>query len=251
MSMNIGSAGYTNAYEAAKRDWKDGYGSRTDAKRRSEAREEAEAAKSAGRISGANEAKLSSRAQKYLDQLREKYNDYDFFLGNSTDDLKSLSKSGSKEISVIFSNAELERMATDEKYATEKLHMVERAVAMSDEINKKFGFERALGKGSAADTQITKLGIAFDDNGTAKYFAELEKTGANQKERIDKIRAEKRTEKKEAASGKDLWSYQKGSADTKRTTVWADSMEELVDEMSTVNWNHVTAENGSRYDFSV
>ena len=54
-------------------------------------------------ISQKNEEKLSSKAKEYLKSLREKYGDYDFLVGNSTDDLKTLSKSGSKEFSVIFS----------------------------------------------------------------------------------------------------------------------------------------------------
>ena len=81
-------------------------------------------------ISQKNEEKLSSKAKEYLKSLREKYGDYDFLVGNSTDDLKTLSKSGSKEFSVIFSNAEIEKMATDEKYAAEKMQGVEGAVKM-------------------------------------------------------------------------------------------------------------------------
>ena len=43
---------------------------------------------------------------------------------------------------------------------------------------RKDGFERAFGKEGAADTAITKIGIAFHDDGTTSFFAELEKSSA-------------------------------------------------------------------------
>lgn len=69
-----------------------------------------------------------------MKNLRKQYGDYDFFIGNSTDDLKALVKSGNKEFSVFFSNTELERMASNEKYAKEKLQSLEGAVRMSGQI---------------------------------------------------------------------------------------------------------------------
>lgn len=123
-------------------------------------------------ISSKNEAKLSTKAQDYLNNLRSRYGDYDFLIGNSTDDLKALSKSGTKEFSVIFSNEELERMANDEKYANEKMNCIKQAVKMSDEINKKYGFRRAFGNGGAMSSDINKIGMIFDDNGMTSFFAD-------------------------------------------------------------------------------
>ena len=45
-------------------------------------------------------------------------------IGNGSDEIRSLSKSGNKEFSVIFSSAEIEKMANDEDYAAEKMHAV-------------------------------------------------------------------------------------------------------------------------------
>lgn len=202
-----------------------------------------------------NEAKLSSKAQDFLKNLRKQYGDYDFLIGNSTDDLKTLAKSGSKEFSIIFSNAELERMASDEKYADEKLHGMEHAVKMSEEINKKYGFQQASGKGDTAE--ITKIGIVFNDDGTTSFFAELEKTSAKQRERIEKSREDKRAGKREEEkrAEKEMRSYTRGSNDTKRTSVQADSMEELLDKMLAVDWNGVKSEemqkSGRKFDFSI
>lgn len=201
-------------------------------------------------ISKTNESKLSSKAQEFLKNLRKQYGDYDFFLGNSTDDLKALVKSGSKEFSVVFSNAELERMASDEKYAQEKLQSIERSVKMSEEINKKYGFERGFGKEGAA---LTKIGIVFNDDGTTRFFAELEKSSAKQRERMEKAREEKRAERKKAE--KEIQSYAKNNADTKHTDVWADSMEELIEKAVSVDWEAVKLEkipeSGGKFDFSI
>lgn len=209
-----------------------------------------------GSITKTNESKLSSKAQEFLKNLRKQYGDYDFFVGNSTDDLKSLVKSGNKEFSVVFSNAELERMANDEKYAKEKLNCMNRAVQMSEEINKKYGFERGFGK-EGAGAEITKIGIVFKDDGTTSFFAELEKSDAKQRERIEKSREEKRAKKKdeEKRTEKEIQSYSKNPAETKRTSVQADSMEELVKKITAVDWNAVKSErmpeSGGKFDYSI
>lgn len=194
-------------------------------------------------ISKTNESNLSSKAQEFLKNLRKQYGDFDFLIGNSTDDLKALAKSGNKEFSVIFSNAELERMANDEKYAREKLRGVERAVKMSEEINQKYGFNRAFGKEGLAGTQITKISIVFNEDGTTTFFAELEKSSAKQRERIEKAREEK------------IRNYSKNRADTKHATAQANSIESLYEKISAVDWDAVKAEkmpeSGNRYDYSV
>ena len=86
------------------------------------------------------------------------------------------------------------------KYYAEKMHSIEGALRMSDEINAKFGFERVFGKtnGNAdTDTKITKFGISFNSDGTTTFFAELERSSASQKEYFEKLQEKKATEKKE------------------------------------------------------
>ena len=205
-------------------------------------------------VTGTTESKLSSKAQDYLKKLRKQYSKYDFFVGDSSDDLKSLAKSGTKEFSVIFSSAELERMANDEEYAKEKLQCVERAVKMSEEINKKYGFESTFGKDGVS---ITKMGIVFNEDGTTNFFAEMEKSSAKSREHLEKVREEKRAKKKdeEKKAEKEIESYSKSNAGTKHTNVQANSMEELIDKMAAVDWNTVKSEkmseNGRKFDFSV
>lgn len=71
-----------------------------------------------------SEDKLSSKAQKYLETLRKDNADFDFIIADKGDDFRGLVDQSDKEFTVVFSSAELERMASDEKYAREKLSTV-------------------------------------------------------------------------------------------------------------------------------
>ncbi|MCM1288210.1 MAG: DUF6033 family protein [Clostridium sp.] len=206
---------------------------------------------------GTSESKLSSKAQDFLKNLRKKYGDYDFFVGDGTDNLKALAKSGTKEFSVIFSSAELERMANDENYAKEKLKGMEHAVKMSKEINKQFGFESSFGKDGVA---ITKMGIVLNEDGTTSFFAEMEKSSAKSRENLERIREEKRTKQKEEekrteSKEKELSDYAKRNDNIKHVSIQADSMDELLEKMKSVDWDVVKAEeiqnSGTKYDFSI
>lgn len=180
---------------------------------------------------------LSQKAADLLAKLRKRYGDYDFIVGNAGDDLRSLVKGSSKEFSVIFSAEELEKMASDEKYAEEKLNAMEGAVRMSRRINEQFGFESAL---AGNGVRMTKFGISFNADGTTSFFAELEKSGAAQREYIEKRQEEKRAEKKE---------------ETKKITVQADSVEALMEKIRRAGRNAAYAEDetetGRRFDFSI
>ena len=204
-------------------------------------------------ISSKNEEKLSKKAQDFLKNLREKYGDYDFLIGNGTDDLKALSKSGSKEFSVIFSSAEIERMASDEKYAEEKMQGVQGAVKMCKRICEENGFVSAFGGGLGENGTINKIGVSIDDNGNMKLFAELEKSSSKQRERIEKNREKHAEEKKAADKSKKKNPYEKEEEPSvKRTTVEADSVEELIEKIKNIGWDQVKDSfSGDRINFSV
>ncbi|MCI9059393.1 MAG: hypothetical protein HFH52_06405 [Lachnospiraceae bacterium] len=202
----------------------------------------------AGHVDKKKESGLSSQAQDVLKQLRSKYKDMDFMVMNKGDDAKKMLSKGTKEFSVLFSSDELEKMASDDKYMEEKIKDMEGAVRMSKEINQKFGYEQALGAAGTKDTEITKIGIEFRDDGSTSFFAELEKSSAKQKERIEEARDAKRTENRN-----DI--YSKNNKTVKRTTVQADSMEALLEKIKKVNWEDIRAEKvpgvGGKYDFSI
>lgn len=194
----------------------------------------------AGKTNKAGQPKLSKKAQELLEKLRKTYSNMDFMVADYDrgEEAKEILSRGTKEFSVLFSTEELEKMASDEKYEKEYMDRVQGAVRMSEQINEQFGFEAAKGK-TSGESIITKMGIAFNKDGSVDFFAELEKAGEQQKAMIEKS-LEKRAEEKKAAA--------------KRTTVTASSMEELVQKIKEVDWNKIKETEkteGERFDFSV
>lgn len=202
-----------------------------------------------------SENKLSSKAKNYLDNLRKTYGDYDFIVADEGDDRSALLDKSNKEYSVIFSSSELERMATDEKYASEKMRRVNTIVEMTDRICEQFGYERAWGKDGANDTIINKLAVSINDDGSMSIFAELEKMSEKQKDYIEKLRGKRAEEKKAAEKNEDkkVNSYKKDdNLSVKKVVVEASSEEELIEKIKNVDWNKVSeGEVGIRFDLSI
>lgn len=186
--------------------------------------------------------KLSQAAQNLLEKLRNTYDTMDFMVADfkNEEEAKSILSRGTKEVSVLFSTEELEKMASDENYEKEYMDRVQGALRMSEQINEQFGFESEFGKNGG---EVTMVGISFNADGTMSLFAELEKSGADQKELLEKAQEEKRAQKKEDAKN------------VKRTTVQAGSMEELFEKIRSVDWNSIPAGNapeaGRKFDFSI
>ena len=202
-------------------------------------------------ISSKNEEKLSKKAQDFLKNLRKKNGDYDFMIGNGPNELRSLSKSGSKEFSVILSSAEIERMANDDKYAQEKMDGIQGAVKMCKRICEENGYTSGFG-GSGENGSINKIGVTIDDKGNMKLFAELEKTSSKQKELIEKNREKRAEEKKSSDKTRKKNPYEKPEKPTiKRATIEADSEEDLLSKISKFDWDSVAeSKSGDRIDFS-
>lgn len=198
---------------------------------------------------------ISERAQRLLEKLRKTYGNMEFFVMTPGADAKTLLDGSTKEVSVLFSVEELEKMASDAKVEKEYMDRVQGALRMSEEINKKYGFESAFGK-DGDHAKITKIGISFNSDGTTSFFAGLEKSSAAQREHIAKVREERRTQRKEEAQ-KAAKEKQKerleGKADeeVKRTTVQADSLEALMEKIREVDWNRIPAGNEPGLDLSI
>lgn len=205
------------------------------------------------KVAKSSEDKLSTKAKKYLENLRKTYGDYEFFVADAGDDKRALLNKSSKEFSVIFSSSELEKMANDEEYAKEKLHAVQTAVNMSKKICEQFGFERAGEKEGEGSGFINKIAISFNEDGTMSIFAELEKVSEKQKDYIEKIKEKRVDEKKETEELAEKKAKEKEKDVTvKKVTLEASSEEELIEKITNVDWNKVAGENvGVRFDFSV
>lgn len=239
MSMNVGMTNDQSFVDMARKDFK-----QVEKKNTAKPETPAYLRDAPESISETNEAKLSSKAQGLLKSLRNLYGDFDFFVGNSTDDLKALSKSGSKEFSVIFSNEELEKMADDADYAKEKIQAMENAVQMSKKISGQNEQISDLVNSGDLAGMISKISITVDDKGGTKIFAELEKASEKQREQLEKAKEKRAEEKKEAEKEEKV--------PVKRTIVEAESVEELLEKIRNLDWDKVSEERlGARFDFTV
>lgn len=247
MSMNVQSTlsaygNYQNGYNAGN----------VKEKKETQKSQGAEKAAKESFVSNA-EKQLSKSAQNMLNTLRSSRSDMDFMVADFDrgDNAKEILSHSNKEFTVIFSSEELEKMAANPKYYAEKMHSIEGAIRMSEEINAKYGFERAFGKNEVTTNAatITKFGISFNSDGSTTLFAELEKSSAKQKEWLEKTQ-EQKAEDKKAAKKKE----QSKINDTKKTTVQASSLEELMEKVDKINWDTVKADTktvGGRFDFTV
>ena len=212
----------------------------------------------------ADALQLSSKVQAYLDKLNKSYDNMEFLVYNSGKDANEVLSHSTKEVTVMLSREEIEKMASDEKYAAEKMKGVQGALRMSEQINREFGYTSAFGKNSEnADTRISRIAISFNDDGSTNIFAELEKSSRKQREQLEEARAEKRAEDKRTQKKqqekrleeKAADRYLRTNADTKRTVVEAGSVDELMNRIAAVDWNEIRAEgrseSGGRFDFSI
>ncbi len=204
---------------------------------------------------------LSSKAQAYLEKLNKLYDNMEFFVADfdKGDTAKDVLSRSTKEVSVILSSEELERMASDKKYEQKYMKNVRGALRMSERINREFGFKSAHDK-KAGESTLSKIAFSFNSDGTTSIFAELEKSSNAQRERIEKAR-ENRGAKKREQEKKVIKDRQEERTDGKRdahamhTVVEAHSVEELMKKIAQVDWNTVRyddrLESGNRFDFSI
>jgi len=186
------------------------------------------------------EPKLSETAQKYYEQLKKKYGNYDFILV-SRDEKANAQANASKYANglktvVLIDEDKIEKMATDENYRKQYENVLSGAQAKLDQL--KEGME-------SAGANVKGYGMQVNDNGTVSYFAVLKKSSEAQKARIEKKaeakkeekRAESRKERK-AASEKSLSkSKEKNIKEASEETddselLTADSLEDLLNKIS-------------------
>lgn len=195
-----------------------------------------------------NTPQLSDKAKALLQDLKKKYSNMDFFVAEyeTEEEAASYLSRGCKDYSVLIDPEELERMAEDEDVKKQNLALLDEAVGKLDDIKEEL-------KETGKEDDVVTLGISIGKDGKVSYFAELEKAGERQKEFVDKLREDKKEAAKEAADkGQDKYNYEH----SKRTTVYADSAEELLEKITNVNWDEIKEQTsvpmpGGHFDFSI
>ncbi len=174
-----------------------------------------------------NSVNLSKKAQNLLKELKKQYKNMDFIVADYATDEEAASylSNGTKEYSVLIDPESLEEMASDTKTKEKYLSLIDEATENLSDVKDQLGKE---------GEEVTRLGVSIGKGGEVSYFAELEKSSAKQRERIEKAQEEKRAEKKSAAK-EDRNLY----GGVKRTRVTASSADELVEKIEQVDWSKI------------
>lgn len=136
---------------------------------------------------------LSADAKKLLEELKEKYGNVDFFVGNysSEKEAGSYLQHGRKEYGVLLEPELLEQMASDEKAKEKYVGLIDSSMQQLDRAQEQLGDKKDM---------VSRMGVSISSQGEVSFFADLEKMSENQRERIDKSReAKKEKAAKDAA----------------------------------------------------
>ncbi|WP_029321431.1 DUF6033 family protein [Butyrivibrio sp. AE3004] len=205
---------------------------------------------------------LSEGAKKLLDELKEKYGNMDFFVSNysSDEEAEDIMSRGTKDYSVLIEPEILEQMAADEETKNKYMNIIDESTGKLDEIKEQL---------KESGQEVESLGMKIDAEGAVSFFAKIkeqnekyQKQVASDKEaaKAEEAKAEKRKEREEAMEklreGQGANRYSKKEAPYEKvTTVYADSVDELLDKIKNVDWSQIEATPvkgyGSKFDFSV
>lgn len=205
---------------------------------------ETKQAKSANYGKTIGEPELSEKAQKYYEQLKKKFGNYDFILV-SREEKENAKANAAKYANklktvVLIDEDKIEKMATDEKFRKQYEGILSGASAQLQQLKTSMEKSGANVKG---------YGMQVNDNGTMSLFAVLKKSSADQKARIEK-KAEQRKAEKKAADKKaarkeqeERWkNIGKGkdnridSEEEDTVTISANSVEELIAKIEEYNF---------------
>ena len=175
---------------------------------------------------------LSEKAQKYYEQLKAKYSNMEFILVSPDKKEEAERNKGmyasSKELLVLIDSDKIERMAVDEEYRAKYEAILSGATAQVSQMKQELGTNAS---------QVSSIGMSFDDHGNASFFAVVDKSLAKQRERMEEKRAEAVEERKEAAKEAAEERLEKKKEESKKTdcvTVTASSWEELLKKIDAV-----------------
>ena len=134
------------------------------------------------------EVQLSDKAKALLEELKSKYGNMDFFVADySTDEeAQSYLSRGTKEFSVLIDPATLEAMAADEETKTKYTDMIDKATSQLADIKDQLEEDNG--------TEVKRIGITINDDGTMSMFAELEQISERRQQAIAKEREARKAE---------------------------------------------------------
>ena len=182
-----------------------------------------------GRVIG--NPQLSEKAAKYYAELKKKYSNMEFVL--VSEDRKEMAKAqagsyaNANKMVVLIDEAKVEQMATDEAYRNQYEGIIANAAS---------GLSQLASSLSTTGANVKGYGVQINDNGTASYFAVLDKLNDTQKERIAKKAEQKKAAKKAEAKREKQKTErerleQNRQSGNQEDVITASSMEELIQKV--------------------
>ncbi len=180
--------------------------------------------------------------------MKKTYNNADIYVAEYETDEEAaeyLSR-GSKDFSVLIDPEELERMAADDEVKKKNLNLLDESLGKLSEMKEEL-------KETGREDEVVTLGVNIGKDGQVSYFAELEKSGERTKEFVDKMLEDKKEANAEKADKvQDKYNFEH----SKRATVSANSVDELLEQIKNFNWDNVKEETsipmpGKNFDFTV
>lgn len=143
---------------------------------------------------------LSDKAKTYLKNLRRSRNFVDFRIAEKGKENDALAGKSNKEFTVVLSNEEIEKMATDKKFEREQLNTLDQTVKSMLMAQTGIGNDNGANKTNVED--IKSIAAKTQEDGTTMLIASLEKSTSSARkiaEEQDKKREAKKLEEKQEA----------------------------------------------------
>lgn len=210
----------------------------------------AELKKVSGRTIG--DPQLSEKALKYYEQLKKKFSNMDFILVSP--EMKEEAErnkgmySSSKELLVLIDSDKIEKMTEDENYR-QKYETI-----LTNATSKVLQMKNSLGP--RADS-VRSFGMTFDDNGNASFFAVIDKSLKEQRERIEANHEKKIKEQKVKEQKAEKNESEKKEADNVIVSAasWDELLKKIDDTIMAGRSDYVRTENekkiGQTIDYSL
>ncbi len=174
--------------------------------------------------------KLSESAQKYYEELKNKFSGMEFILVSADKKEEAQAQAAryarQDKTVVLIDDEKIERMASDESYRKQYEAILANAQAMTIQMQKEL---------PSTGQNIRGFGIQVNDNGTLSYFAVIDKSLAAQRERIEEKAEQKRAEaRKEAKKQREekLEEAREKLKSEDTVTITATSLEELIKKLT-------------------
>ena len=180
---------------------------------------------------------LSDKAKTYLKNLRRSRGHVDFRISEKGKENDALAGKSNKEFTVVLSNEEIEKMATDKKFERQQLNTLDQTVKSMLMAQTGIGNDNGAGKTNAED--IKSIAAKTLEDGTTMLIASLEKNTSSARkitEEQDKKREAKKLEEKQEAKRAAEKEALKGSkkADKAKRAEKADAKDKFSDKEKTI-----------------